>query len=240
MVSFAEWRQLQAASGLVFGLFVILHFVSHYANIESWSSGLSMLLKMRGWYQRPVVEVVVFASLLLHMVANTNVYMKRAAMEKSSKLKKDGDSKKGSPSPPGSIELKGQRITGIILSFIIVGHVAATRGAALFVLDDPSQYDYSVLYRVAKDFPRHVFPIYLCIFGMAANWHFVFGVRSAVYTLLGQSVHNRPFPLFLKPVAVVLHVLIIVSVLSVTGYRYAVDVRDKDHVYEAISKAIGI
>jgi succinate dehydrogenase/fumarate reductase cytochrome b subunit len=238
MVSMSTWRQLQAGSGLVFGLFLPLHFLSHYGNIQSSSTGLSSLHALRKIYQVPAVEIVVFGSLILHFVSNINVYLKRTALERTGAKKKDGNSKKGAASP-GALELTAHRVAGYILAMFITGHVLATRGVSLWILDDPGQYDYSILYRVAKTLPTHSFTIYLCVFGMAANFHFVYGMRSALATLQGHSVHNKPFPLILKPVALVMHLLIIAAVVSITGYRYAIVTTDKqDATFEAISHVL--
>jgi succinate dehydrogenase/fumarate reductase cytochrome b subunit len=222
----------------VFGLFLPLHFLSHYGNIQSSSTGLSVLHSMRKVYQAPVVEIVVFGSLIVHFVSNVNVYLKRTALERTGAKKKDGGPKKA-PSPPGTLELSAHRIAGYVLAMSITGHVLATRGVALWILEDPSQYDYSILYRVAKSLPAHAFTIYLCVFGMAANFHFIYGMRSAWATLRGHSVHNTPFPFFLKPLALILHLLIIAAVIPITGYRYPINTTDKQNAtFDAIHKVL--
>lgn len=237
MVSLNTWRKLQAASGLVFAVFQSIHFLSHFSTLRGWDSGLAALTRARTIYHIPLFEVILFAALGLHLVSNGAVYFKRAALEKHGPSKKDDDhgTKGGTAttagSPPGSLELKAHRYAGYILSAFIFGHVFATRGVALFILDKPHDYDYSVLTAVSDDIP-YAFTLYLIIFGMAGNWHLVYGVRSALSTLTGHSVHFTPFPIPLKVVALTLHVLLIGSVLVVSGYWYAIDRTKGAEIYQ--------
>ena len=246
MVSLSAWRKLQAASGLVFGVFQSIHFLSHFSQLRGWDSGLAALHRARTIYHIPLFEAILFAALGLHLVSNTAVYFKRAALEKHGPSKKDDDGKsKGAGTatagsgPPGSLELKAHRYAGYVLSTFIFGHVFATRGAALLFLEKPHDYDYSVLTAVSDDIP-YAFTLYLMVFGMAGNWHLVYGVRSALATLTGHSIHFTPFPIPLKVLALTLHVLIVGSVLAVSAYWYAIDRTKGADIYHTIhTKVLG-
>jgi hypothetical protein len=122
------------------------------------------------------------------------------------------------------------------LSFAVIGHVAATRIAPVFTLDDPSQYDYSFITYAQKVLLGPLFGLYLMLFGIAGGWHLIYGTRSAITTLfLGSSVTGKPFPLALKPVAALSHILIINAILVVCfGMFYAVDLETKEDLYKRV------
>lgn len=233
MVSLSTWKQLQAASGLAFGLFLALHFRSHYANIQGLDQGLSALQKVRGVYQRPIVELCLVATVLLHMTSNTILYLNRSKVDSTKK-------KDGGKEPAGSMELKAHRIAGIILALSIFGHVYATRIASLMTLDDPSLFDYRLIKMTNEYYPANLFAVYLVIFGMAANWHLLFGVRSALATLSGESVIGKPVPIPLKMLALLAHILIIWSVLSILGVFYKVDTEEQVETFETWRKALSM
>jgi succinate dehydrogenase/fumarate reductase cytochrome b subunit len=245
MVSMSTYRQYQAASGLSFAMFLLCHFVSHYSMIRSFEHGNSMMQYVRRIYQNPIIEVFIFISLFVHMTCNTMLYMKRSALEKNKEngqhKKNDGDTTTTTSTNPGSLELTAHRYAGYILALFIFGHVFATRGAALIGLQDPSQYTYTMI-TMTTDLFGFGFTIYLFVFGMSAVWHTVYGIRSSIAILTGHSVTNTAFPIPLKVVAMVLHILTILSVLSISGYIYHIDRNDPNQIeiFRSVKKAIGM
>lgn len=239
MVSMSTWKQCQAISGLGFAMFVTCHFISHYSTLLGLDNGNAMMKRLRLIYQNPFIEPFIAISLMLHMASNTMIYMKRSALEKNGNSKKHDDAT--TKSPAGALELTAHRYAGYILAMAVFGHIYATRGAALIGLNDPSKYDY-VMVTMATDMFGIGFTIYLIVFGMSAVWHTIYGVRSAIATLNGGSVLNTPFPIPLKVVAMMNHILIIASVLIIGGYIYPVDRTDTDKIetFRSANKAFGM
>jgi hypothetical protein len=234
MPSIGSWKKLQAASGLTFGCFLIGHLVCHYSLSFGWDIAIGNLHRFRAVYQHPIVEVGLLLATVLHMVSNTVIILNRGKVD--AKVKKDG----GQEPAAGSLELKGHRYTGFFLSFAIFGHVGATRIASLFILRDPSEYDYSFLVKANELVPMNVFHTYIALFGMAGGWHLIYGTRSALATLKGSSVFGKPFPLMLKPLALLNHILIISAVLALSGYYYKVDTTSKAVLHDQINKKLGL
>jgi succinate dehydrogenase/fumarate reductase cytochrome b subunit len=249
-ITTTTWRKLQAASGLIFGIFLVLHWISHISLLllGSLEAGNEMLHRMRSIYQSsPLSEAMLVAlSLIVHLVSNTVQYLRRGQMEQNAAAKKhDDDDKKStgassSPPPPstapyipGSLEHKAHRYAGYILSMFVFGHVYVTRLAPRRFLNDEQynqHYDYAAI-SLAFDEYRLV-PKLFVVFAMAANWHFVYGMRSALTTLLSNgrsSVTGTAFPIPLKTVVLALHILMIGSILALTGSVYGM--ADIEKVY---------
>ena len=170
------------------------------------------LIKGRVVYQNFMIEILLLTSVLVHMFSNTMLYLYR----------KRNDKKDNTTNTPS--ELKAHRIAGYIMGFSILGHVAATRLAPLYILSSPSIYDYGFVHTAAKLLGGTPFYIYLAIFAMAAGWHVVYGTRSALATLSGTSISNKPFPMALKLLALTNHILIILAILALSGYFYPIEI----------------
>jgi succinate dehydrogenase/fumarate reductase cytochrome b subunit len=226
MVSTASLKKISAVSGLGFAVFLVMHFLSHYSLILGVDTANDNLRLFRKIYQHPVFEVALLVALMAHMASNTMIYIKRQKIDASSK-------KEGGKEPAGTMELKGHRYTGYFLSMSIFGHVAATRLAPLFFLDDPSQYDYTFITH-ANNLFGSLFGVYLALLGIAGGWHLIYGTRSAIATLRGSSVAGKPFPFALKPVAALSHLLIINAVLAASGFYYVVDTETKAELYNKV------
>jgi succinate dehydrogenase/fumarate reductase cytochrome b subunit len=241
-VTTTTWRKLQAASGLVFGLFLVLHWTSHISLLRALDAGNDMLHRVRSIYQRPICEAILFLALGLHFLSNAVIYLRRSKIEQhaatKTKDKKNSTSKSSATAAhiPGYYEQKGHRIAGYMLSVFVFGHVFATRIAPVLFVDEGqySKYDYAAI-SLAFDhaLPYRLLPKLLIPFAMAANWHLVYGARSALTTLFGRGGHSSVtgthFPIPLKMVALLLHISIIGSILSLTGTFY--EIPDIQKVY---------
>jgi succinate dehydrogenase/fumarate reductase cytochrome b subunit len=227
MPSIGTWRKLQAVSGLVFAAFLILHLVSHMSLLGGWERGNATLLVVRKIYQSSLLEAVILGSVILHMISNVILYkMRQAAIAL-------GKKKEGASLEPK--ELLAHRYTGYILTLFVIGHVLATRVVPVLTLgEDASLYDYMFV-KLFIDQVGPLFTIYLLVFALAANWHLIYGTRSALATLNGRSVRGTPFPLSLKVLAMMAHVLVLFSVLSLAGYNYTIE-PPEDHVLQAYTR----
>ena len=241
MVSSQLLKQISAASGLYFGVFLIMHMISHYSAIVGMEQAIATSNFFRKLYHNPIFEIGLLASLVAHMVSNTMLYLHRQKIEgRANAIKKNEDSN-AKVELPGSLELKGHRYTGYFLSLATIGHVAATRIIPLFTLDDPSQYNHTFI-SYGRTLHGPLFGVYMILFGMAGGWHLIYGTRSAIATLFyGSSVIGKPFPFVLKPVAALSHILIINAVLAICfGVYYAIDLETKVDLYERVYAVISI
>jgi hypothetical protein len=129
MVSMGLLKKLSAASGLYFGVFLVLHLVSHYSLLFGLERAMKNMTLFRKVYQNPIFELGLIVALMVHYASNTMIYMHRTKIEaKSTKLKKNDDlAAKPTPSIKGEWELKGHRYSGYFLSLAVLGHVSATR-----------------------------------------------------------------------------------------------------------------
>jgi hypothetical protein len=239
MPSIATWKKLNAASGLAFGSFMVLHLSCHASLNLSWELAEKNLHSARVIYQNPTFEALLFVVLMVHMASNAVLYINRQKIHKaiissSTNGKKEADAKE----PEGTLELKAHRAAGIILGISIFGHVAATRVAPLFVLDDPSEYDYSFVTEANRRFPWNTFSVYLMIFSVAGVWHVIYGARSALAILTGGSVVGTPFPMALKFLSSACQLIMISAVAASTGYYYVIDTDAKAALHENFFETI--
>lgn len=221
MVSTTTWKKLQAGSGLVFGVYIVLHFASHYSVLKGWDKGNATLREMRSIYQTPLFEAVLLLSFIVHSVSNFTLYNKR--LKAQGTTKKDGNKK----DPAGTLELKAHRLAGYIMGLSLFGHVFATRIATKWWMPDPAMYDYRYIKLFNDMVPFNIFMFYLLVFACAGNWHLVFGVRSAIATLRDKSIVGKPFPMVLKVVALSMHLLMFNALAAIAGYYYVVEI-DED------------
>jgi hypothetical protein len=243
MPSIATWKQLNAASGLAFGSFMVLHLGCHASLNLSWEKANANLHHARIIYQNPVFEILLFVVLMVHMASNVVLYTNRQKIHKAVAFSSSTTSSKkeaGAKETQGTLELKAHRVAGIIQALSIFGHVAATRVAPFFILDDPSEYDYSFITFANRHFPWNTFSIYLMIFSAAGVWHLIYGARSAFVVLSGGSVHGTPFPMTLKFLSSACQLIMISAIAASTGYYYVIDTETKAELHEKIYGTIEI
>lgn len=122
-----------------------------------------------------------------------------------------------------SAELRRHRYAGYCLSVVIYVDVLANRRTqtASRVVGDFSQ-----AYLATRNFGPAFVANYVLL-GMAGTWYLIFGSRAALTTFLGRvcvgggSADGRtPFPIVLKVVALVGHILIINAVLAIVGWHH--------------------
>lgn len=109
-------HRAQAISGLIFGLFALLHLSTHVAAVGGPDVYDRVQAALRRVYQAPVLELGFLGALVVHMAtAVLGVRARRRAQ--------------ASRSAPNSVpaRLRWHRIAGWFLFAVIVGHVVATR-----------------------------------------------------------------------------------------------------------------
>jgi succinate dehydrogenase/fumarate reductase cytochrome b subunit len=153
----------QAVSGLVFGLFLGVHLANAAAAALGPASYDGFLHRVRSVYQLPPVELLgVGASALIHI----GFGVRRALARRRAAVK-----------PAGlPTWLRIHRLCGWFLAFVIVGHVAATRGPGLF-LGLPA--DLSYLRFSLETWPVLMVPYYVALYS-AGCYHLLHGAMSAL------------------------------------------------------------
>ena len=219
-------KKLSAASGLFFGIFLVLHFVSHVSVNLSMATGNANLKAVRQVYQNPLFETCLTMAIIIHMTSNTMIYLKRQKVEAAGAHKKDGP-KVDSP-PHVSTELQWHRYAGYVLALSIFGHVGATRLAPMYFLgNDASSYDYGFLTTASRRF-GFGFSVYLVVFAVAGAWHAAYGVRSALAILQGHSTFGKAVPLVWKALALVAALLVANAVLIIGEMYYTVKITEEE------------
>ena len=107
--------QLQAASGLLFALFVFVHLANTTAALGDAESYNSFQRSARQLYQNPVLEVTLVGLPLLVHLSAAIVRIRR----------------RGLTSRGGDLRARLHRYTGYYLLLVIVGHLVAVRGTSL-------------------------------------------------------------------------------------------------------------
>ncbi len=159
--------RIQAASGLVFALFLAVHL----ANLAFAAGGApaydAFQRAARTGYQLPLLEAVVLGAMLVHAAVSV-VRLLRS---------------RGSPAPRRSIGARLHRIAGLFLLVFFAGHVAATRGASVFGGVFP---EFAGVAFTLRWIPLYFYPYYtlLALFGL---YHGARGVMLAL-PRLGVSV----------------------------------------------------
>ncbi|CAB9503738.1 expressed unknown protein [Seminavis robusta] len=236
MVSTVGLKKIQAASGLVMGLYVALHLFNHYKLNASYEQADAMMMSLRKFYRHPIYEISFVAALLTHFYTNCVLYTKRSKVEAAAQSKSDGNKK----SVAGSLELKAHRIAGYTLSVLVLVHAGATRITPLLYFDDPNVFDYSFGALVIPLVPFNLFSVYYMILGIAGGWHLLYGTRAAIATLSGTSVVGTEFPMLLKSVAMMNHILIVGAVAAMGKYAVQHDWSDKKEMHDRFLEVMGM
>ena len=190
-------RRLQAASGLVFGLFLALHLVN------TWMAGISPALydgvqrAIRPLYQSAVVEPVILAALLVHV----GVGLLRKLLGRQ---------------PPGSARARWHRNAGVLVAVFVFGHVFAVRGASYLAGVYP---EFAGLSFTLAHVPGYFYPYYL-LFGAAALYHGLNGIGIAA-ARLGWRIGMRTG--VLVGATAVGSALLLVALLGFGGLLYPID-----------------
>ena len=177
--------RLQAGSGLVFAIFLLLHLATALTSIGGPPIYESALGWVRLYYRLPLVEVgAVLGAALTHLVVGLVRVRRRRQRAKPHELV--------------PLRVRLHRYTGYFLALAFVGHVAATRGPSLvFGLET----DFAFLHLSLATAPYFFFPYY-ALLAFSGGYHLVHGALVALDVLgvklpgAPRSPRSRPFWVF--------------------------------------------
>ncbi len=154
--------RIQAASGLAFATFLVLHLVN--TGLASAGQGTydGFQRAARNYYQLPPVEIAI---VLLAPMAHAFASVIRIARRRRAKAV-------GAP----ELRVRLHRLSGYYLLLVLMGHVVATRAPA-FVASAPA--DFSFLNFSLTYWPWFFYPYYL-MFALCGLYHLTNGTIIAV------------------------------------------------------------
>lgn len=154
--------QVQAASGALFALFLLVHLGNTLLAIAGPAAYDAAQAPLRAAYQAPPIEVaLVIGPLLVHIGASVARMLRRRRL--------------GQPAPR-AVRSRLQRYSAIVLLVFVFGHVLATRGASLVFDVIPGFY--GVAFTTVWQ-PAYFIPYYT-VFSAAALYHMVHGLTLAL------------------------------------------------------------
>lgn len=192
--------QVQAASGLLFALFLLLHlFNQMLAALGAGAYDGAQRVLRRG-YQAPVVEVVlVLLPMLIHAAAGiARMWWRR---------------QQPGPRGPVSTAARLHRMSGIILLVFFLGHVIATRGASFLYGIFPEFAGIAFTFRWI---PAYFWPYYTS-FALAGLYHLVYGMSVALPVLGVRGGAGLRRPVLLVSVVTGLGLALILGLLGQGG-----------------------
>lgn len=191
--------QVQAASGLLFAVFLLLHLLNQMLATFGPGAYDGTQRALRRGYQAPPVEIaLVLAPLLTHAAAGILRLWRRRSEGKRA---------------PANIYARLHRISGIVLLIFFGGHVAATRGASLLYGVFP---EFLGVAFTLKWVPAYFFPYYT-VFALAGLYHLIYGLSVALPVLGLRGGSGLRKPALLVPAASVLGLFLVLGLLSQGG-----------------------
>jgi succinate dehydrogenase/fumarate reductase cytochrome b subunit len=197
----------QAASGLVFALFLVLHLTTSLAAVVGPSSYDAVLAAMRHYYRLPVIEVAgVVGAGLVHVTAGVWRIVRRRREDKA---------RGHAHAVPFAMKL--HRWTGWYMMTAFAGHVIATRTPSLVFGMQPNAAFLSTSLLTA---PWFFYPYY-ALFAFSGGVHLLHGLQAAprVLGMRMPSVPRRALPVL----AAVWAAAALAIVLSLGGVLHSVD-----------------
>lgn len=194
--------KIQAISGLLFSLFALVHLSNTALAVVGPDVYDAFQSAVRGVYQRPVLELLIVATLVVHIVSG----ILRMRGRRGSKAK-----------PP--LRLRLHRYAAYYLALFVFGHMAATRLPAILA-DAPPFFggvSFSLHYM-----PWWFYPYY-ALLGIAGFYHLFYGVPAALGAVgvrAPQAIRRGPG--FWVPVCAGAAV-IVTALLGFGGFLYEID-----------------
>ncbi len=189
-------KTLQAATGLLFALFVFAHLANTVFAAFGAQYYDSVQSALRTVYQFAPLEVLLLASLAVHAVIGVMRWV-------------------GEPKRQLNARARWHRYAGVFLLVFIVGHVTAVRGSSFFygVFPQFEGLAYSIDY-----VPYYFYPYYFLL-GLSGFYHALNGSGIAL-TRLGLQM--RLTDVFLKRAAAVGAVSMAAALLGLGGWFFDV------------------
>lgn len=194
--------RVQAVSGLLFSLFALVHLTNTAMAVLGVDTYNRYQSAVRGVYQWPVLELLLVATLVIHIVAGVLRIRARRQSKATPRLR-----------------LRLHRYAGYYLALFVFGHMAATRLPAL--LADAPPFFGGVSFSL--HFIPWLFYPYYGLLGMAGVYHLLYGIPAA-FAALGVRVPQavRRGPGFWLPVGAGAMV-IVMALLGFGGALYPID-----------------
>jgi succinate dehydrogenase/fumarate reductase cytochrome b subunit len=158
-----RWQRIQAASGLVFAAFVLVHLVNQWLAVLGPEVYDGFQAGARRFYQHPALEpTLVLLPLVVHVVAALRRMRLAGVFGRSRTLR-----------------MRLHRATGYFLLLVIFGHIAAVRGPSVMLDFFPgfAGVSFSLWWMPAAFYP------YYALFGASALYHGLNGTGLALHAL---------------------------------------------------------
>lgn len=193
--------KVQAVSGLLFSLFVLVHLGNTAMTLYGADLYDGYQRAARGVYQWPLLELALIGALLVHVVSG----ILRVRARRGSKA-----------APP--LRLRLHRYAAYYLAIFIFGHIGATRLPAL--LADAPPFFGGVSF--SMHFAPWFFYPYYTLLGIAGLYHAFYGIPAALGVLGVRSPRViRKGAGFWMPVTVGAGI-IVAAVLAFGGFLYEI------------------
>mmetsp|Transcript_1987 Transcript_1987/g.7133 ORF Transcript_1987/g.7133 Transcript_1987/m.7133 type:complete len:261 (-) Transcript_1987:694-1476(-) len=170
--------KMQAVSGGLFAAFAVTHLLNHSLLLipgNNTQDHEHLMIQLRSIYQNPVVEFTLIGAFILHSATGLVQLVNRVQ-----RMGLKGIPFLGSGPP----SLDWHRISGYVLSGVVVGHFAATRWFPL-----QSGYQIDVTYAtLSMEVLPWIFPLYYTLFTACSIYHSLYGITQAVNRLGPSSV----------------------------------------------------
>lgn len=218
--------KVQAASGLLFALFLTVHLGNQMLAALGPAAYDDAQRSLRGGYQAPPIELaLVILPMLIHAGAGVlRIFTRRQTKQQTGHQ------------APANLPARLHRISGIILLIFFIGHVTATRGASLVYGVFPGFAGVAFTLRWV---PAYFWPYYTG-FALAGLYHLIYGLSVALPVLglkSGLSALRRPA--LLVPLVATLGLFLILGLLAQGGILADVGTPEKSPYAQLILRLFG-
>lgn len=205
--AFPERRllRLQAISGLIFAVFLLLHLVNVMVSAFGPDLYDAFQVQVRPLYQNPVVELpLLFGSLAVHIVVGVLRLRRRPRSRGWARL---------------PLRTRLHRLSAYFLLVVIVGHIAATRLPSVI---DGVWLGFAGLTFSMEWMPGIFYPYYV-VLGLTGLYHGSYGAYLALRSLGVRLPTVTAMGGWATVPLVVASLLIGLGVLSFGGHLFAID-----------------
>jgi succinate dehydrogenase/fumarate reductase cytochrome b subunit len=197
--------RLQAISGLVFAIFLSLHLVNVMASALGPGLYDAFQVRIRPFYQFPLVEVgVLLGALVVHVAAGVMRLRRRPRSRDWGKL---------------PLRTRLHRLSAYFLLVFVFGHFAATRAPSLL---DGVYIEFAGLSFTMWKLPGYFYPYYVLL-GLTGLYHGSYGAYLALRALGVKlpSISRLGIKVWIPLGAAA--ILLVLGVLSFGGFLYPID-----------------
>lgn len=222
-MSVLGFKKAQAFSGLVFGLFLFFHLLSHVSSIFGSNVYQRVFAFARSWYHIPLIEIGIFGILAMHMFIALSLWLRSYLQN----LKSQSESALS----------RMFRWCGWVLMVLIVVHV--TGGRFLFLILGEDYHTLHNYFLLTDQMYRIIFIPYYTLLFTVGTAHFIVGTTKG----LRMSGFGR-FVIFERDQSLwilfgVCLVVIFLTISSISGVFYEIPeipLSIKHHFKEAPAK----